>query len=180
MADAKKAPPTPPAAAAPAAADAAKAGAAKGKANPGNIITNLLIAAVAVVLITSLCIYFGMAYVAAIVVIGFLPGLSAYMVDRRPGKFASKAVMAFNFSGLLPQLAAILYSQNANNTAQIMFHDPMTWLWIYMFAAFGWLIIHLLPQITFLIFTLRADINKRRISSFQDMLLKEWGEEIKK
>lgn len=166
----------PAAAGKPAAPAATDKGGKKGKSITGSIIT----ACVVLTVVAFLFISIGMGYVAAILVIGMLPGVASLMVDRRPGKFASKTVMAFNMSGMMPHLAAMVYSNDPNGIAKALFDDPMTWLWIYMFAAFGWLVIHLLPQISFLLFSVKAEYKMKRIRSFQNALVKEWGEEITK
>lgn len=159
-------------------AEAPKA-APKGKdGKKGSIVGSLIIASIVMTIISFGFITVGMGYVAAVLVIGMMPGLAAQMVDRRPGKYASKTVMAFNIAGMLPHLAAMLYSSNPNSVAQNLFDDPMTWLWIYMFASFGWLVIHLLPQISFLMFSIKAEYKMKKIRSFQELLVREWGEEI--
>jgi hypothetical protein len=150
------------------------------KKKGGSMVGSLIISSIVLTVIAFGFITIGMGYVAAILIIGLLPGVSAHMVDKRPGKYASKTVLAFNISGIMPQMSAMLYSSSPNTVAQALFDNPMTWLWIYMFAAFGWLVIHLLPQITFLIFTIKAEFSMKRIRSFQQMLIKEWGEEVAK
>ena len=43
----------------------------------------------------------------------------------------------------------------------------------------GWVLIWILPQITVIIFTLRADIQTDKLQKEQDALEQEWGEEVK-
>lgn len=109
-----------------------------------------------------------------------LPGIVAYLIDWRPGRFASKTVIAFNLAGLIPQASAIFSSGSPNSVAMTLFKDPMAWLIIYGFAAFGWGAVFIIPHITKLYLEIKADYTIKKLSHFQEKLLEEWGDEIKK
>ncbi len=149
------------------------------KAAAGKIVSNLMITTILVMVVLSVLIFIGFTHVAIIVAAGMMPGIVASILDSRPGKYASKTVLMFNLSGMLPQFASIIMSSAPNTTAQGMLTNPYTWLWVYMFAAFGWVLVHFIPQIVFLYLSLRAEYTVKKLHGFQDTLLNEWGEEIK-
>lgn len=112
-------------------------------------------------------------------VLGMLPAITAMMIDRGVGRFASKTVTACNFVGILPYLFEIAASYEASISAKDLMANPETWLFIYGFAAIGWILIWMLPQLTVIFFTVRADIKTDKLQREQASLLAEWGEEVK-
>ncbi len=150
------------------------------KAGSGKIIGNLIIAVIVLTVIAAALTSVGFYYVFILLVTGLLPGIAAYIVDRRKGKFTSKTVLAFNISGLLPQFAAALGSGSPDTTALALLVNPYTWLMPYGFAAFGWAVVYIVPQVALLILSIRADFTIGKIEHFQKRLIKEWGEEVRK
>ena len=53
------------------------------------------------------------------------------------------------------------------------------WLMMYGFAGFGWLIVHIVPQMAFLILTIKADFTIKKLQGLQRQLVEEWGEKVK-
>ena len=50
---------------------------------------------------------------------------------------------------------------------------------VYGAACLGWLAIWLTPQITSVIFNVRADIRVKKLEISQKKLVEEWGEQVK-
>ncbi|NDF12473.1 MAG: hypothetical protein EB060_06655 [Proteobacteria bacterium] len=148
------------------------------KAN-SKLMMNLVIMVIVVVVLISGLMAVGLSYIAVIVIMGLLPGIVAYILDRRKGKAASRTIMGFNLAGLLPQVISVLTSPSPNALAREMMSNPFTWFWVYLFACFGWVVIHLVPQIAYLFLSLKAEYTVKRMRSQQEKLIKEWGEEIK-
>lgn len=114
------------------------------------------------------------------VFLAFLPGLASLLWDKKPGRFASKTVCAFNITGMLPYLIAISSSGSPDFVAMSTLGDPLAWLLIYGFSAFGWGVIYLVPQITLVFLEARSRFMIKKMEKFQDDLLDEWGEDIKR
>ncbi len=112
--------------------------------------------------------------------LAFLPGVASIMWDRKPGRFASKSVFAFNLTGAFPYFLAIFLSGNADTTAQNSIQDPMAWILIYGFSAFGWGVIYIIPRITLIVIELRSKLTLAKMEKLQSELVEEWGEEIKR
>jgi len=142
-------------------------------------VMNMMMVTVVVTMTAALLISFGMGFVFALLGIGLLPGIVANISDGRPGRYASKTVMAFNISGISPHLAAIISSGSPNNTAISILSDPKSWLLIYGFAAFGWGVVYIIPQITHMYLEIKASYKSKKMHQFQEKLVEEWGEEIK-
>ena len=118
-------------------------------------------------------------YAFAFFALGMLPAIVAIVVDRGAGRFASKTVFACNFVGILPFLFDIGLAYERSIAAKQLMVDPFTWLVMYGFAAIGWILIWILPQITLIIYTIRADVNAKKLHKDQESLLDEWGDEVK-
>lgn len=150
------------------------------KGGSGKIIGNLIIAVIVITIIAAALTSVGFYYVFILLITGALPGIVAYIVDQHKGKFTSKTVLAFNLSGLLPQLTAALTSGSPDTTALALLTNPYTWLMPYGFAAFGWAVVYIIPQIALLVLSIRAEFTIGKMEYFQKKLVKEWGEEVRK
>ncbi len=120
----------------------------------------------------------GMQQVFIFILIGLMPGIVANITDGRPGRFASKTVVAFNIAGMLQYLVAIFVSGTPNEIADNLILKPEVWLMIYGFAAFGWALVFIVPHIVQLYLEITANYTVKKLLSFQETLVKEWGETI--
>ena len=118
-------------------------------------------------------------YAFAFFALGMMPAVAAFIIDKGDGKFASKTVIACNFIGISPFLLDIALTADKSMAAKYIMLDPITWLVVFGFSSVGWMLIWILPQITLIFFTVRADMKKNKILAEQDKLLDEWGEELK-
>ena len=109
-----------------------------------------------------------------------LPGITALLWDKKPGKFASKTVFAFNITGMSPYIVAIASSGSPDVTAYNTLQDLYAWVLIYSFAALGMGILYLIPQITLVILEIRSKYMVKKMKRFQQDLVDEWGEDGKK
>ncbi len=146
----------------------------------GKIVTNMILVTLVLMAAIIGLVLLKMTFVAVMLVIGLMPSIVAHILDRRPGKAASHTILAFNMAGLLKHIMNIFTGGNPNQTAQHLITDPYTWLWVYIFAAFGWLVVHILPQIAILFLSLKAEYTVKRMKSLQEKLASEWGDDIKK
>lgn len=156
-------------------ADQAKrteAGAATGKdggAGKGRLLTTglLMIPVVAVLLPT--CV---------VLLIGMVPTVVAYMVDRTREKSLAITVGLLNFCGVLPGVFELWAEGQAYDVAMSVATDPLFWLTSYGAAAVGWMVYLTLPV---LIATYYAMTSGRRVHSLrkrQAELVETWGEEV--
>jgi hypothetical protein len=118
-------------------------------------------------------------YAFAFFVLGMLPALLSIIIDRGSGRFASKTISACNFTGILPYLFDIGLAYEKDIYAKQVMADTNTWIVVYSFAGVGWLLIWLLPNLSSLFITFRADMRVKSLLTQQKELLEEWGEEVK-
>ncbi len=122
----------------------------------------------------------GLPFVFYMLVIGMTPAILSYIIDIRPGKAASKTIIAFNLAGISQPLNTIINAGSPNQAAEFVLKNPEQWILAYGFAAFGMGVIYLLPHMANLYLDVKARYLVSRMKEVQDELEKEWGEEVKK
>ncbi len=125
-------------------------------------------------------IWLGMKNVFFFVFAGLIPLLCSILWDKKPGRFASKTVAAFNVTGMFPFIIAIVSSGSPDSTALTITQNPNTWTLVYGFAIFGWSVVILIPRITLIFLEIRSKYLIKKMEKFQQDLLDEWGEDIRK
>lgn len=140
--------------------------------NEFNILGKLVIG-LAFVLLLSVSFY-----AVIFLIFGMLPTFMASSIDKRSGKFASRTIGAFNFTGTVPFLIDIWVSSDPFNTIKDIVMDPVVWIIVYGSAGFGWFMIWIMPQIVSVAFTTQADIKIHKLHFDRDKLVEEWGDEI--
>ena len=119
-------------------------------------------------------------YAFAFFALGMLPSIVAFILDRGAGRFASQTITACNFIGILPFLFDIGLNYEKSIAAKEAMMDPLTWLVIYGFSIIGLMLIFVLPNITAIIYTVKAEIQLKKLLDEQERLTEEWGDEVKK
>lgn len=150
------------------------------KVRSKKFITNLIMVVAVTTIVGVALSSVGMPVAFSFVAIGMLPCITANITDNRPGRFASKTVTAFNLAGIFPHLVAIFTSGSPNNTALSLLQNPNSWLLVYGLAAIGWVIVFLIPHIVHIYLDIKSVYIINKLESFQEALVEEWGEEIKK
>jgi hypothetical protein len=145
-----------------------------------SFITNLIIIALLNTGAAVTCVMFGMINVFFFLFFAFLPTILSLLWDKKPGRFASKTVGAFNISGCAPHLTAIISSGIPDSTSYTILQDAGNWITIYGFAVAGWCMVYFIPQITYLFLDFRSKFIAVKMQDFQEKLLAEWGEDVKK
>ena len=90
-------------------------------------------------------------------VLGMMPAILSMFLDRGAGRFASKTVTAFNFVGIVPFLFEIAHAFDRSVAAQRLMLDFWVWVVVYGTASLGLVTIWLFPQVTVIIFAMRAE-----------------------
>ncbi len=125
-------------------------------------------------------IWLGMKGVFFFIFLALVPTILSILWDKKPGRFASKTVAAFNVTGMFPYVMAISSSGSPDSVAVATIYDPRSWVLVYGFAIFGWSVILLVPKITLIFLEIRSKFMIKKMETFQQGLLEEWGEEIRK
>jgi hypothetical protein len=113
-----------------------------------------------------------------LLVLGLLPTIVAWLVDRREEKYAAYCVGGFNLSGVLPYLFILWASGNTMHAFYGIAKSPFSWLVIFGAAALGWLANYWAPQVAMRVRRIRDRNEVARLRKRQEQILEEWGPEV--
>ncbi|MBN66239.1 MAG: hypothetical protein CMM94_01555 [Rickettsiales bacterium] len=133
---------------------------------------------VALMIVASLVLVVSIQLTFIFFILGILPSIVAFLIDRSPGRTTFHTIMACNMSGVLIMLFPLFADGNQPSTLMMMMTDVFNWFIIYMSAAFGWFLVWGSPYMGHLIINA---FNQRHISKLehtQKRLRSEWGPEV--
>ncbi|MCR9219140.1 MAG: hypothetical protein NXI21_02830 [Alphaproteobacteria bacterium] len=150
---------------------AASAGGGKKAGGGGVRALSLVIAIILVVL------FFDSVIVLAA---GMIPTGVAYLVDRRPQRYAARTVAWMNLAGCLVVVLDLWDGGGSIDRAIELLLDPVNWVIMFGSAGFGWVIYFTLPPIVSGYLALSQEMRLKDLAKKQKSLEKEWGEEVRK
>ena len=113
-----------------------------------------------------------------LMVVGMLPTIVAWFVDRRDEKYAAYCVGGFNLSGVMPYLFVLWAGGDTMHALGKIMTNPFAWLVMLGAAAIGWLANYWAPQVTMRIRRARDRAEVARLRKRQEQILEEWGPEV--
>lgn len=135
------------------------------------IVGNMAITIICVVLM------FAMLPTALILVVGGLPTLVAFVVDRHRKHYLTRCVGALNLAGVAPYLVKI-WAHHTTVVAVQMLTDPVVWLVMYGGAAMGWIIFLSAPSIAWLQVEITGSRRVKALRARQKQLIDDWGNDV--
>lgn len=117
---------------------------------------------------------------AIILILTVLPSMLAYFLDHKPRKPMFKIIAACNISAALPFIVPIVafsLKKHYHEAGKIV-EDPMVWAYIYCAAGAGAGMLYLSKIVARIITLMHYDYSVKLLEKKQDMLVKEWGENI--
>ena len=113
-----------------------------------------------------------------LLLVGMIPTMVAFVIDRDPDKPAPITVGGLNFCGCLP--FAIDLWKHGGGVAQVMklLVDPMAWLVMYGAAAVGWAFFFGIPPLVASAEIMRSERRVELLKTKKVALVKEWGPEV--
>jgi len=115
---------------------------------------------------------------AILLVVGMIPTVVAYMVDKDPDKTAPMTVGALNFVGVMAYAIALWKAGHSLAALNRLVTDPFAWLVMYGAAALGWGLYYGVPPAVAGWIALRAENRIAKRVAEQQELVAEWGREV--
>jgi len=109
---------------------------------------------------------------------GMLPTIIAFYVDRSRSHNKFQTVMACNLSGIIPIMARMLMEKKSATITTELMSDPMNWLIIYASAAFGWMLVFMAPLFAQFLISMFHQGQIARFQNLQDRIVRDWGPEV--
>lgn len=113
-----------------------------------------------------------------VMMIGFLPTLTWFIVDMTPGRYAFRCIAGFNVAGVAPYLYKLWMGKTDLDAAVNIAGDPMAWLVFMATSACGWVTFMALPNMIAMARKLEARRQINMLRHRQDDLKQEWGPEV--
>ncbi|HEU0069844.1 MAG TPA: hypothetical protein VFS04_00990 [Alphaproteobacteria bacterium] len=117
---------------------------------------------------------------AAVLFVGMLPTMCAFMIDRTPRRYATRCVGILNFAGCWPYLLNLWKTGHDMYAAMHILLDPLSWLVIYGAAAAGWLCYLSFPSVAWALMDVFAGRRIAYLRKEQRKLIEDWGDAVAK
>lgn len=115
---------------------------------------------------------------AIVVMIGMVPTMVAWAIDRGSPKLAPLTVGLLNFCGVLPFLISLWTKNHTIIGAVKVIADPVAWLVMYAAAGIGWGFYYGIPPAVVNFQVLRAEMRIESLRKILRELVEEWGQEV--
>jgi hypothetical protein len=113
---------------------------------------------------------------AALLLGGLLaPGLVTLLLDRAPGRPASRAILLFGTAGSLPALRQFWFSAQDLDAALGLLGTPAVLASAWLAAACGWLVLEMAPLGVRLALEQRDRLRAEALRAERTALAEEWG-----
>lgn len=132
------------------------------------------------VIFLMIALIFIMRFGAMILVLTIIPSIIAYFIDHMPGKPSFKVIAACNLASAMPFIIPIIdfsLKKQYTEAGQVM-DSLQSWMFVYGGAAGGWGILYLSKFVARVVTLMHYEYAINMLAKKQDILLKEWGEEI--
>ena len=114
----------------------------------------------------------------SILLVGMLPTLVAYIVDRSLEKNKTFTIGAMNFAGCFPYLLGLWTGENTLRVALNYLENPQTIIVIYTIAAFGYFINWVVTVVVSSFLVKKSHMRIDKIKQNKTKLEKRWGEKV--
>ena len=111
-------------------------------------------------------------------VVGCIPALVAFIIDREPGRNAALTVAAANVAGVAPFVVELLMRGPTMVRAMGMLSDVFVIAVMFGAAAIGWGRVIGMPKVAAVYIEVTNETKIKLMRREQQRLVEEWGEEI--
>jgi len=113
-----------------------------------------------------------------LLVVGMIPTVVAYVVDRDPEKTAPMTVGGLNLAGVVTFVISLWQAGHSMAALSKVLTDPFAWLVMYGAAGLGWTLYYGIPPAVAGWITLRAEARIAQRIEEQRELIDLWGTEV--
>jgi hypothetical protein len=113
-----------------------------------------------------------------LLVVGMIPTVVAYVVDRDPEKTAPMTVGGLNLAGVVTFVISLWQTGHSMAALSKVLTDPFAWLVMYGAAGLGWTLYYGIPPAVAGWITLRAEARIAQRIEEQRELIDLWGTEV--
>lgn len=112
------------------------------------------------------------------IVIGLLPSIVVYFIDRSLPQYTFKTVFACNLSAMMPSIVDMLVAGPNSTVLQGIMSNGLNWFAIYSAAIGGMMLIQIMPVVARNVIATLHQTQITRLNQNQQRIEKEWGNEV--
>ena len=113
-----------------------------------------------------------------LLLVGLLPTMVAFVVDKSSGKYATLCVGTMNITGIFPSIFALWTGQNNFSQAIQIITDIFDLVIMYGAAGLGWILYIIIPSAVGALLNIIAERRINRLRNQQKELINEWGKDV--
>ena len=113
-----------------------------------------------------------------LLLVGLLPTMVAFIIDKSSGKYATLCVGAMNITGIFPSIYKLWTGQNNFTQAIQIISNIFDLVIMYGAAGFGWILYIIIPSAVSALLNIIAERRISRLRSQQRDLITEWGKDV--
>ena len=113
-----------------------------------------------------------------LLLVGLLPTMVAFIIDKSSGKYATLCVGAMNIAGIFPSIYKLWTGQNNFTQAIQIISNIFDLVIMYGGAGFGWILYIIIPSVVSALLNVIAERRISRLRSQQRDLISEWGKDV--
>ena len=113
-----------------------------------------------------------------LLIVGMLPTMVAFIIDKSSGKYATLCVGAMNITGVFPSILELWTGQNSFSQAIQIITNVFDLVIMYGAAGFGWILYIVIPSVVSALLNLLAQRRITRLRNQQRELINEWGKDV--
>ena len=114
----------------------------------------------------------------AVLALGMLPTLGAFVADRDPQKHLMVSVGLLNFCGSVYPMLTLWELGQTYEAMNLVIGDVYNWLVAYGAAGCGWLIYICMPSIAGAYYRVVTETRVRMLAAQKRKLIETWGDEV--
>ena len=113
-----------------------------------------------------------------LLLVGLLPTMVAFIIDKSPGKYATLCVGAMNIAGIFPSIIMLWAGQNSFAQAIQIITNVFDLVVMYGAAGFGWILYIVIPSAVSAVLNIIAQRRISRLRNLQRDSISEWGKKV--
>ena len=113
-----------------------------------------------------------------VLLLGSLPTIVAWLIDRSKDKFATFCVGGMNFCGVFPYLLKLWFDDHSISAALNIVSDVFALAVMYAAAGFGWALFISIPPVVAAFLNVIAERRVIYLRSVQKAITSEWGHSV--
>lgn len=114
----------------------------------------------------------------AVLALGMLPTLGAFVADRHPQKHLVVTVGLLNFCGSVHPMLTLWELGQTYEAMNLVIGDVYNWLVAYGAAGCGWLIYLCMPSLAKAYYRVATETRIRMLKAQKRKLIETWGDEV--